>query len=115
MECRYVDYHDAEHNMDRHCQSSAIPGELKKKASLLSYFARYMNTHLSASEPYHPSLAAAGDNHETPAAVKKWHRTNTTVVMYLSNGTLQVGLQPSHYANYINITRLFLFLHNSSN
>jgi Cft2 family RNA processing exonuclease len=90
--CRYVHYHDADRNTDQRCQSSAVPEELKKKVSLLSYFARYMNTYLSMSERGNsPQYTDVADEPAT-VAVKKWHRTKNTVVMYLSNGTLQVTI-----------------------
>ena len=81
--------------------AQSAPAEHQKKVTLLLYFAEYMYTQLSAGAGHQPQVPAAPANHgEVPGGgggasaaalyMKKWFRTDRAIVMYLSNGTLQV-------------------------
>lgn len=60
------------------------------------YFAQYMDEHLihGGDMLNHRHNQPAVENREPPSGIfmKKWFRTNKAIVMYLSNGTLQVNL-----------------------
>ncbi|KAJ7328217.1 hypothetical protein OS493_025097 [Desmophyllum pertusum] len=75
------------------CRSSAVPTNLQAKFMLLTYFANYMDKH----------LLKGGDSKVTTSAdqpsfpfVDIWFRTDITMVMYLSNGTMQVNFFNDH-------------------
>ena len=91
---RFIDYHDAVNNTDTKCDSSDVPHDLKKKASLLSYFSRYMETYLSSERQTQTEINnnITSSSDAEAVAVKKWYRTKDAVAMYLSNGALQVSL-----------------------
>jgi len=103
-----VQYNDLSNRTLSYSAQSAPP-EHQKKVTLLLYFAEYMYTHLSAggnlglhTPAYSPTGGAGGGTEtavagggwtarEAPVFMKKWFRTDRAIVMYLSNGTLQVG------------------------
>ncbi|PVD22737.1 hypothetical protein C0Q70_15993 [Pomacea canaliculata] len=73
----------------------SVPDELDRKTTLLQYFARYMDEHLiqggdlecsQHSDPGWPSSLY----------LKKWFRTTKAIVLYLSDGTLQVNFFEDH-------------------
>jgi len=77
--------------------AQSSPPEHQKKVTLLLYFAEYMYTHLSAGgniglQQAHAGGVDAGGTRDAPVFMKKWFRTDRAIVMYLSNGTLQVML-----------------------
>lgn len=67
------------------------PAELDKKMKLLSYFRRYMTEHLmkaGASVPVRETDGLTRLPH-----LHEWFRTSLAVIMYLTNGTLQINFQ----------------------
>jgi serine/threonine protein kinase len=68
--------------------------EHQKKVTLLLYFAEYMDTHLIPGGNVH--LLTSGYDRPAPIFMKKWFRTDRAIVMYLSNGTLQVNFLDDH-------------------
>ena len=89
-----VQYNDASNKTFSFSAQSAPP-EHQKKVTLLLYFAEYMYTHLSAGgniglQQLHTDVDVR--MRDTPVFMKNWFRTDRAVVMYLSNGTLQVWL-----------------------
>ncbi|XP_028164457.1 serine/threonine-protein kinase polo isoform X1 [Ostrinia furnacalis] len=67
------------------------PQELDKKMKLLTYFRRYMTEHLmkaGASMPVRESDGLSRLPH-----LHQWFRTTLAVIMYLTNGTLQINFQ----------------------
>ena len=87
-----VQYNDLSNRTFSFSAQSAPP-EHQKKVTLLLYFAEYMYTHLSAGGNIGLQQLALGVDAATrdaPVFMKKWFRTERAIVMYLSNGTLQV-------------------------
>ena len=87
---RTVQYNDLSNRTFSFSAQSA-PAEHQKKVTLLLYFAEYMYTHLSAGgniglQQQVPDVTAR----DTPVFMKTWFRTDRAIVMYLTNGTLQV-------------------------
>ena len=79
--------------------TDTTPSEHQKKSTLLLYFAQYMGEHLihGGDLLHHQGGAAKSSSVPTappPSAIfmKKWFRTSKAIVMYLNNGTLQVGI-----------------------
>lgn len=66
-----------------------VPEDLEKKTTLLLYFARYMDEHLIQGGNVELSKDS-DDSWCGHAYLKKWFRTNKAIVLYLSDGTLQV-------------------------
>ncbi|RVE42751.1 hypothetical protein evm_012575 [Chilo suppressalis] len=67
------------------------PPDLDKKMKLLTYFRRYMTEHLmkaGASVPVRESDGLSRLPH-----LHQWFRTTLAVIMYLTNGTLQINFQ----------------------
>ncbi|KOB69126.1 Serine/threonine protein kinase [Operophtera brumata] len=67
------------------------PLDLDKKMKLLTYFRRYMTEHLmkaGASVPVRESDGLSRLPH-----LHQWFRTTLAVIMYLTNGTLQINFQ----------------------
>ncbi|VVC88676.1 serine/threonine-protein kinase polo isoform X2 [Leptidea sinapis] len=67
------------------------PTDLDKKMKLLTYFRRYMSEHLmkaGASVPVRESDGLSRLPH-----LHQWFRTTLAVIMYLTNGTLQINFQ----------------------
>lgn len=78
--------------------TSSVPFDLEKKVALLIYFGHYMDEHLKDSVS--PSSSVPGASSEgCPLALvaggtvflKRWFRTDEALVLYLSNGTVQVS------------------------
>ena len=85
---RTIQYNDLSNKVYTFSADSA-PREYRKKCTLLLYFAEYMDEHLI----HGGDILKAGAEIEEPTAIfmKKWFRTGKAIVMYLNNGTLQVG------------------------
>ena len=67
--------------------ADSTPPEYERKATLLLYFAQYMDEHLiHGGDILKPEYVQP-----TAIFMKKWFRTSRAIVMYLNNGTLQVG------------------------
>ena len=84
---RTVQYNDLSNRVYTF-RTEAAPPDYQKKATLLLYFAQYMDEHL-----IHGGDATRDYGSWTPTGIfmKKWFRTDRAIVMYLNNGTLQVG------------------------
>ncbi|CAC5396028.1 PLK2 [Mytilus coruscus] len=72
-----------------------VPEELEKKTTLLLYFARYMDEHLIQGGNVELSKDS-DDMWYAHTYLKKWFRTNKAIVLYLSDGTLQVNFFDDH-------------------
>ncbi|KAK6172024.1 hypothetical protein SNE40_018426 [Patella caerulea] len=90
---RSMQYYDLTGKLSAYKQDY-IPEDLNRKTTLLQYFARYMDEHLIQggdlgyhfiNEPWSGSLY-----------LKKWFRTTKAIVLYLSDGTLQVNFFDDH-------------------
>jgi len=95
--CSTVQYNDRSGRTYSFSAQSA-PAEHQKKVTLLLYFAEYMNKHLSAGGNIglqqlgpHDGTGATSTRDTAPVFMNQWFRTDRAIVMYLSNGTLQVG------------------------
>ncbi|KPJ13767.1 Serine/threonine-protein kinase polo [Papilio machaon] len=83
----YIDRHSTE----KYMTMTDYPPELDKKMKLLSYFRRYMTEHLmkaGASVQVRESDGLSRLPH-----LHQWFRTTLAVIMYLTNGTLQINFQ----------------------
>ncbi|KAK2179855.1 hypothetical protein NP493_469g02030 [Ridgeia piscesae] len=89
---RTVQYNDLSNRVYTFRTESA-PADYQKKATLLLYFAQYMDEHL-----IHGGDATRDYGSWTPTGIfmKKWFRTDRAIVMYLNNGTLQVNFFGDH-------------------
>jgi len=91
-EKKRLQYFDEDRNLFRFSVNN-IPDDLLRKVTLLNYFGNYMDRHLLKGG----DLANAGkdDQAELPI-IDTWFRTEKAMVMYLSNGTLQVNFLSDH-------------------
>jgi len=64
------------------------PPALEKKMKLLMYFRRYMNDHLIKAGA--DILAKDADQLSRTPYMYQWYRSTSSVIMQLTNGTLQV-------------------------
>jgi hypothetical protein len=85
---RLVHYNDLSNNVITF-STDEMPAEYKSKCTLLFYFSQYMTEHLVPGGDIITSPTVAQDD---AIFLKKWFRTSRAIVMYLSNGTLQVLL-----------------------
>lgn len=69
----------------------SVPPTLEKKMKLLSYFQRYMFDHLMKAGADHAVQQA--DSLSRIPYLQQWHRSATAVLMYLTNGTLQINFK----------------------
>ncbi|KAL3869232.1 hypothetical protein ACJMK2_041940 [Sinanodonta woodiana] len=69
--------------------------DLEKKTTLLMYFAKYMDEHLIQGGNLECSKDSI-DIASGPLCLKKWFRTTKAIVLYLSDGTLQVNFFDDH-------------------
>ncbi|GBP13008.1 hypothetical protein EVAR_79342_1 [Eumeta japonica] len=81
------------------------PSELDKKMKLLTYFRRYMTEHLMKAGKLQVFRGIAGEQRGCLVPVREsdglsrlphlhqWFRTTLAVIMYLTNGTLQINFQ----------------------
>ena len=89
-----IQFIDHRHKETFHSMSD-FPGELKKKITLLKYFRSYMSEHL---------LKTGGDVERPVDEVVKsrlpflrtWFRTRNAIVLFLSNGTIQINFFQCH-------------------
>jgi hypothetical protein len=94
-----VQYNDLSNRTHSFSAQSPIT-EHQKKVTLLLYFAEYMDTHLIPGG--NVNLLTQGAEQPAPIFMKKWFRTDRAIVMYLSNGTLQVNFLDDHTKIIIN-------------
>ncbi|XP_023947930.1 serine/threonine-protein kinase polo [Bicyclus anynana] len=78
-------------SQEQYLTMQEYPQELDKKMKLLTYFRRYMTEHLMKA-------GASINVRETDGLSRlphlhQWFRTNVAVIMYLTNGTLQINFQ----------------------
>lgn len=91
---RAVQYFDVT-NKSSSYTVECVPEELEKKTTLLLYFARYMDEHLIQGG--HVELSKdSDDSWYGNVYLKKWFRTSKAIVLYLSDGTLQVNFFDDH-------------------
>lgn len=88
----FVHYCDRLNNPSQF-RSNAVPTNLQAKYMLLTYFANYMDKHLLKGGDSKGGISA--DQPSYPF-VDIWFRTDITMVMYLSNGTIQVNFFNDH-------------------
>ena len=107
---RTVQYNDLSNRVYTF-RTETAPPDYQKKATLLLYFAQYMDEHL-----IHGGDSGRDFGAWTPTGIfmKKWFRTDRAIVMYLNNGTLQVRIVavPQCYAMslcYLEVYRLISF------
>jgi len=65
-----------------------VPVTLDKKIQLYMYFKRYMNDNLMKAGA--DVLATDTDQLSRPPYLYQWYRSASSIIMQLSNGTLQV-------------------------
>jgi len=111
---RTIQYNDLSNRTHTFSYQSAS-NEHQKKVTLLMYFAEYMDTHLIAGGNVQTNGSSSinstsststtvvdqqqtttKEDHATAIFMKKWFRTDRAIVMYLTNGTLQVYLHDEH-------------------
>lgn len=87
-------------NLSNHIHTysmSTIPSDLRKKFALLLYFSHYMEEHLKG-----PIGHSLDGNSELASVIhptvylKRWFRTDEALVLYLSDGTVQVNFLTDH-------------------
>lgn len=81
----YIDREGTEQYMN----AEAYPHDLEKKMKLLSYFKRYMTEHLVKAGAN--SVREIGDEVSRIPHLHTWFRTQSAVVMHLTNGSVQVS------------------------
>lgn len=69
----------------------SVPAALEKKMKLLSYFQRYMFDHLMKAGADH--AVQQPDSLSRIPYLQQWHRSATAVLMFLTNGTLQINFK----------------------
>lgn len=93
----YESVHSNVHYIDRdgkeqYMTDGDYPDELEKKMKLLSYFKRYMTEHLVKAGAN--SVRDGGDTVSRIPHLHAWFRTTCAVVMHLTNGSVQVNVDP---------------------
>ncbi|GAB1610294.1 serine/threonine-protein kinase PLK1-like [Argonauta hians] len=91
---RVIQYNDVAGKEMRY-PVDCVPSKLEKKKKLLLLFARYMDEYLIKGGEF----SEDSDLINSPVAglyLKKWFRTPRAILMYLSNGTLQVNILCDH-------------------
>ncbi|RUS82584.1 hypothetical protein EGW08_009658 [Elysia chlorotica] len=76
--------------------TDCVPEELERKTTLLQYFARYMDEHLIQGGDLEYSSNSDVVSWSGALFLKKWFRTAKAIVLYLSDGTLQVNFFDDH-------------------
>ncbi|XP_031562888.1 serine/threonine-protein kinase PLK1-like [Actinia tenebrosa] len=74
--------------------SSYIPDSIETKVTLLTYFSNYMDKHLLKGGDQRGCISS--NQQISSPFIDIWFRTDITMVMYLSNGTLQVNFFNDH-------------------
>uniref|UniRef100_A0A0B6ZKZ1 polo kinase n=1 Tax=Arion vulgaris TaxID=1028688 RepID=A0A0B6ZKZ1_9EUPU len=92
---RAIQYYDVTGRLSAYT-SDCVPDDLDKKTTLLQYFARYMDEHLIQGGD--PECSSSNDSISWSGSLylKKWFRTAKAIVLYLSDGTLQVNFFDDH-------------------
>ena len=80
----YIDFEGGEH----YYTLKEYPAMLEKKVKLLNYFMNYMKEHLLKAGA--GMQMREGDELSRIPFLRTWFRTSRAVVMFLTNGTLQV-------------------------
>ena len=80
----YIDFEGNEH----YYTMTEYPPEIEKKVKLLNYFMNYMKEHLLKAGANMQSRD--GDELSRIPFLRTWFRTSRAVVMFLTNGTVQV-------------------------
>jgi len=86
----YIDYDGNEH----YYTLTQFPPEIEKKVKLLNYFMNYMKEHLLKAGANMQSRD--GDELSRIPFLKTWFRTSRAVVMFLTNGTVQINFFKDH-------------------
>lgn len=93
------------HRVVHHCDATnhvvsfawdAVPEPFQAKSALLFQYAQYMDTHLMAGAAGASSSLGRTPPSASPVFLKKWFRANKAIVLYLTNGTLQVNFLHDH-------------------
>ncbi|KAH9524170.1 Serine/threonine-protein kinase plk1 [Bulinus truncatus] len=92
---RAIQYYDVTGKLSAFT-SDCVPDELERKTTLLQYFARYMDEHLINGGDLESSNSSDSVSWSGSMFLKKWFRTAKAIVMYLSDGTLQVNFFDDH-------------------
>lgn len=91
---RSIQYYDLTGKLSAYTLD-CIPEELDRKTTLLQYFARYMDEHLIQGGDLECS-SYMDVPFSSSLYLKKWFRTTKAIVLYLSDGTLQVNFFEDH-------------------
>jgi len=98
----FRDVHYIERNgSEQYYTIDHTPQTLEKKMKLLMYFRRYMNDHLIKAGA--DILAKDTDQLSRTPYLYQWYRSTSSVILQLTNGTLQVHNKNNSYTNYIKI------------
>ncbi|XP_012940490.1 serine/threonine-protein kinase PLK1 [Aplysia californica] len=92
---RAIQYYDVTGKLSAF-SSDCVPEELERKTTLLQYFARYMDEHLIQGGDLEYSSCSDACSWSGSLFLKKWFRTAKAIVLYLSDGTLQVNFFDDH-------------------
>jgi len=84
-----LQYIERDGNENYH-KATSYPASLSKKMKLLDYFRRYMVEHLVRAGGRRVSKEA--DSMARMPYLCHWFRSRNCVIMFLTNGTLQVGV-----------------------
>ncbi|GLH11650.1 Serine/threonine-protein kinase polo [Gryllus bimaculatus] len=88
-----VEFHDVNGKVTAHPNHS-VPEPLHQRLAVLEYFLHYMQENLT--DGGYVSLRS-NEKHRSPILqMKRWVRTNTAIIMELSNGTLQINFFKDH-------------------
>eukprot|EP00795_Rhopilema_esculentum_P004744 gene4744-21045_t len=87
-----LQYFDEDRNLFRFSVNN-IPDDLLRKVTLLNYFGNYMDKHLLKGGDLN---SPRRDDYAELPIIDTWFRTEKAMVMYLSNGTLQVNFLSDH-------------------
>lgn len=86
----YIDFDGNEH----YYSLNSYPPEIEKKVKLLNYFMNYMEEHLLKAGANMQSRD--GDELSRIPFLRTWFRTSRAVVMFLTNGTVQINFFKDH-------------------
>lgn len=86
----YIDFEGGEH----YYTMKEYPAMLEKKVKLLNYFMNYMKEHLLKAGA--GMQIREGDELSRIPFLRTWFRTSRAVVMFLTNGTLQINFFKDH-------------------
>ncbi|BFY99869.1 hypothetical protein BsWGS_02909 [Bradybaena similaris] len=92
---RAVQYYDVTGKLYAY-MTDCVPDDLERKTTLLQYFARYMDEHLIQGGDLEYSSGSDSVSWSGSLFLKKWFRTAKAIVLYLSDGTLQVNFFDDH-------------------